>query len=170
MPLTLIEKTICRKQFFLLKLTPFFEKSKFRKNSTMFTSFIYIFRIFLVFCSRCKIAEFSRHCQLEKKYESLKKLQRWKRQVENEVIGFFRNFDFSKNAVNFNRKNYFWKTVFSTKVLFYNIKGKNRKTYFSKIIVSIKVDAIFRKIEILKKSYDVHFIYIYFQNLSRFLF
>ena len=30
-------------QFFLLKLKPFFEKSKFRKNPTMLTSLLYIF-------------------------------------------------------------------------------------------------------------------------------
>ena len=36
-------------KFFLLKLTPFFEKSKFRKNPTTLTSFLYIFLISFAF-------------------------------------------------------------------------------------------------------------------------
>ena len=36
----------------------------------------------------------------------------------------------------------------------------------SQRVFSIRVDAIFRKIEISKKSYDVHFIFIYILRIS----
>ena len=68
-----------------------------------------------------------------------------------------------------------------TKVTFAHFKvcqNNKNENCLSKTVFSIKVDAIFRKIEISKKSYDVHFIfyifiyifYIYFQNLFSFFF
>ena len=106
--------------------------------------------------------EFCLHCQLEKKYESLKKLQRWKRQVENEVIGFFRNFDFSKNSGIFKRKNYLSKTVFSIKVLFYNIKKKIEKPICRKQFFLLKLTPFFKK-SIFRKNPTMFtsFIYIF---------
>ena len=51
---------------------------------------------------------------------------------EVNIVGFFRNFDLSKNGVNFNRKNCF-----------------RRKNF------SIKFDVIFRKIENRKKLFSM---------------